>query len=130
MESNGDCIYLKEAKMLRAAEIHEIRCGNLFAPVKKSDDEFAEVLMSGKSGGTRVERIISHGHASPPGFWYDQSEWEFVAVLQGNAELGFEAGNIEMNPGDWVMIPAHVRHRVLRTSENPPCVWLAVFGNE
>ncbi len=108
----------------------EIMRGNLFAPVKKSDDEFIEVLMSGESGGTRIERIISHGHASPAGFWYDQNEWEFVAVLQGNAELGFEAGNVEMSPGDWVMIPAHVRHRVLRTSENPPCVWLAVFGND
>lgn len=104
--------------------------GNLFALVKKSDDEFIEVLMSGESGGTRIERIISHGHVSPPGFWYDQNEWEFVAVLQGNAELGFEAGNVEMSPGDWVMIPAHVRHKVIMTSESPPCVWLAVFGND
>ena len=67
--------------MIRA-DIAGLRRGNLFAPVKKSEDEFVEVLMSGKSGGTRVERIISHGHVSPAGFWYDQDEWEFVAVLR------------------------------------------------
>ncbi len=116
--------------MMKVAEIPGIKRGNLFAPVNKSDDEFVEVLMSGKSGGTRIERIISHGHVSPAGFWYDQDEWEFVAVLQGNAELGFEAGNIAMNPGDWVTIPAHCKHRVIFTSENPPCVWLAVFWNQ
>lgn len=107
-----------------------LRRGNLFSPVTKSDEEFTEIIMSGKSVMTRVERIISHGHVSPQGFWYDQSEWEFVAVLQGDAELEFESGIVEMNPGDWVMIPAHLRHRVKRTSETPPCVWLAFFGNE
>ena len=110
--------------------IADIKRGNLFSPVTKSDEEFVDVLISGKSGGSRVERIISHGHVSPPGFWYDQNEWEFVAVLQGNAELEFDSGTIEMIPGDWVIIPAHLRHRVSKTSDTPPCVWLAFFGNE
>ncbi len=110
--------------------IADIKRGNLFSPVRKSDEEFSEILISGKSGGSRAERIISHGHVSPPGFWYDQDEWEFVAVLQGDAELEFESGTLRMNPGDWVIIPAHLRHRVKKTSETPPCVWLAFFGNE
>ena len=110
--------------------IPNVKRGNLFSPVTKTDDEFLEVLISGKSGGSRAERIISHGHVSPSGFWYDQSEWEFVAVLQGNAELEFESGILGMASGDWVIIPAHVKHRVSYTSENPPCVWLAFFGNE
>lgn len=110
--------------------IADIKRGNLFSPVTKSDEEFCEIIISGKSGGSRAERIISHGHVSPPGFWYDQDEWEFVAVLQGDAELEFESGTVRMNPGDWVVIPAHFRHRVSYTSETPPCVWLAFFGNE
>ena len=107
-----------------------LKRGNLFSPVTKSNEEFVDVLISGNEGANRVERIVSHGHVSPPGFWYDQSEWEFVAVLQGNAKLEFESGIVEMIPGDWVIISAHVRHRVIQTSETPPCVWLAFFGNE
>lgn len=118
------------ARPIFADEISGIKRGNLFSPVTKSDDEFLEVIISGKSGVSRVERIVSHGHVSPLGFWYDQSEWEFVAVLQGNAELEFESGILGMTSGDWVIIPAHVKHRVSYTSENPPCVWLAFFGNE
>jgi cupin 2 domain-containing protein len=29
-----------------------------------------------EAGTVRVERIVSHGHASPPGFWYDQDRPE------------------------------------------------------
>ncbi|MBQ9389524.1 MAG: cupin domain-containing protein [Synergistaceae bacterium] len=106
-----------------------IKRGNLFSPAAKSDEEFLEVLMSCKSGGARVERIVSQGHASPPDFWYDQNEQEFVAVLKGNAELEFEDGTVmNMSLGDWVIIPEHCRHRVNSTSEITPCVWLAVFG--
>lgn len=106
-----------------------LRRGNLFSPVTPTPDEFVEVLASG-SGPHRVERIVSHSHASPPGFWYDQDEWELVAVLGGSSELEFTWGKLEMFPGDWVIIPAHERHRVARTSSEPPCLWLAVFGDK
>jgi hypothetical protein len=33
----------------------------------------------------RVERIVSLGQASAPGFWYDQAEGEWVLVLAGAA---------------------------------------------
>ena len=101
--------------------------GNLFTPVTRTDEEFVEIL---KSGQVRIERIVSEGHVSPPGFWYDQNEWEYVAVLQGSAELETLNGKIRLNAGDWVMIPAHEKHRVSYTSSEPPCVWLAVFGKE
>lgn len=108
-----------------------LRHGNLFSPVTKSEEEFTEILMSCKSGGARVERIVSYGHASPSDFWYDQDEWEFVSVLNGESELGFEDGTVmKMSSGDWVMIPAHCRHRVNMTSEITPCVWLCVFGKD
>jgi hypothetical protein len=38
----------------------------------------------------KIERIISQGQASPPGFWYDQAWNEWVIVLKGSATLQFE----------------------------------------
>ena len=75
--------------------------------------------------GVRIERIVSHSHSSPAGFWYDQAEDEWVIVLRGTAALEFTDSQIvEMSEGDYVMIPRSVRHRVARTSANT--VWLAV----
>ena len=102
--------------------------GSLFEAVHPGPEEFTEVLKS--SGQVRIERIVSHGHVSQPGFWYDQDEWEYVAVLQGSAQLQTESEHFTMNAGDWVIIPAHERHRVIYTSTEPPCVWLAVFGRD
>ena len=101
--------------------------GNLFSKVVHGPKEYVKVL---KSGQVRIERIVSHGHVSPPGFWYNQDDWEYVAVLQGSAQLATESEHITMNAGDWVLIPAHERHRVIYTSTEPPCVWLAVFGRD
>jgi len=76
----------------------------------------------------RIVRIVSTGQASPPGFWYDQSDDEFVVLLSGAARLRFENGDLslDLKPGDWVEIPAHTRHRVEWTQAEPPTVWLAV----
>jgi cupin 2 domain-containing protein len=76
----------------------------------------------------RIERIVSTGQESPPGFWYDQPDDEFVVLLAGAARLRFEDGDVtlDMKAGDWVEIPAHVRHRVESTQADPPTVWLAV----
>ncbi len=104
---------------------------NLFEPVKRSENEFIDELLSCKSKSLRIEHIISQGHISPPDFWYDQSEFEFVAVLQGSAKLEFLNNKIlELKRGDWVFIPAHEKHRVIYTSSEEPCIWLAVFGDE
>ena len=72
-------------------------------------DELITVLV--QSPGLRVERIISRGHASPEGFWYDQDQHEWVVLLQGAARLHFESDSapIELKPGDCVNIPAHTR---------------------
>jgi cupin 2 domain-containing protein len=80
-----------------------------------------------RTDGVRVERIVSHGHASPPGFWYDQKEREWVMLLSGCARLRFEDDTVELNPGDWVNIPAHARHRVEWTKPGVDSVWLAIF---
>ncbi|MCX7388338.1 MAG: cupin domain-containing protein [Planctomycetales bacterium] len=60
----------------------------------------------------RIERIVSNGHSSPGGFWYNQLQHEFVVLLQGAARLRFDDGEIKMKPGSFIDIPAHQRHRV------------------
>src|SRR5687768_18544676 len=75
----------------------------------------------------RIERIVSLGHASPPGFWYDQEQNEWVLLLKGAAKLRFENDLIEMKLGDFMKIPAHRKHRVEWTPPDEPTIWLAVF---
>ena len=88
--------------------------------------EIVERLAGGNAA--RIERIVSHGQASPDGFWYDQDEAEFVLVLAGAARLVFADGEaLPLGPGDWVEIAPHRRHRVAWTDPDLPTVWLAVF---
>jgi cupin 2 domain-containing protein len=74
----------------------------------------------------RIERIVSHGHASAEGFWYDQPQSEFVVLLQGAARLQFDNETIELTPGSFINISAHRRHRVLWTTPDTPTIWLAI----
>jgi cupin 2 domain-containing protein len=103
--------------------------GNLFAGLRPPGAE-EQVDRLADSPAVRVERIVSHGHASPPGFWYDQDAPEFVALLQGEAVIAFDDGTTRrLAAGDHLTIPTHARHRVARTSSDPPAIWLAVhFG--
>lgn len=90
-------------------------------------DEISEVMLTGK--GLRIERIASHGQASPPGYWYDQDEHEWVMLLEGEAALRFEDEDkpLRLTPGMHVHIPAHARHRVEWTAAGMRTIWLAVF---
>lgn len=102
--------------------------GNLFSGSLNSGasgEQFDELL---SRPGLRVERIVSAGQASPPGFWFDQDVGEWVVLLSGAAELQFEdeAGARRMGPGDWINIEAHRRHRVNWTDPAQPTVWLAI----
>ena len=101
--------------------------GNLFAGIPAElPRELLEVLW--QTPGVRVERIVSRGQASPPGFWYDQPQAEWVIVLAGRAELKFEDGDAttRMEPGDWLHIPPHRRHRVEWTDPTQATIWLSV----
>ncbi|MGO9114511.1 MAG: cupin domain-containing protein [Thermoguttaceae bacterium] len=82
--------------------------------------------------GLRVERIVSHRHASPAGFWHDQDDNEWVMILQGTAAVQFEgdAEPIELQHGSFLNIPAHARHRVVWTDPNEKTVWLAIHYGE
>ncbi|TCO80481.1 cupin 2 domain-containing protein [Plasticicumulans lactativorans] len=78
--------------------------------------------------GLRLERIESHGEATPPGDWYDQADDEWVVLLCGAAGLRFEGDETlrTLAPGDYVFIPRHRRHRVEWTAAAAPSVWLAL----
>jgi cupin 2 domain-containing protein len=105
-----------------------MEAGNLFDHLpSRLPTEIIDTIACGD--GVRIERIVSHGHCSPPGFWYDQSESEWVLLLQGEATLRFEHGDrvVQLRAGTHVNIAAHERHRVDRTAEGEPTVWLAVF---
>jgi len=101
---------------------------NLFADLRPTPDERVEVLAAGP--GVRIERIVSWGQSSAPGYWYDQDEDEWVAVLAGRARLSLldPDETVEMAPGDWLWIAAHRRHRVDWTQPDGATVWLALFG--
>jgi len=90
-------------------------------------DEAIDTLLQGD--GIRVERIVSYGHASPDGFWYDQDDAEWILVVSGRARLTVEseAGDRELGPGDSLFLPAHGRHRVAWTQPGERTVWLAIF---
>jgi cupin 2 domain-containing protein len=77
---------------------------NLLSTIPASlPEEITETLVHTKS--FRIERTVSHGHASPEGFWYDQDQIEFVLLIQGAARLRFEEKVIEMKASDWINIP-------------------------
>lgn len=95
-------------------------------PEATGEEQFVELL---KRPGIRIERIVSTGQASAPGFWYDQSEAEWVLLLAGEALLHFEdePQPRRLKPGDFVDIAAHRRHRVEWTTPTQPTIWLAIF---
>lgn len=89
-------------------------------------EEKFEVLLETPS--FRLERILSKGHATPEGQWYDQDWNEWVLLLQGQAKLSIEgmADETILHPGDALLLPAHCRHRVNWTPPNTVTVWLAL----
>ncbi len=99
---------------------------NIFdLPSFVSDQEIFESLVSAKD--VLIERIISTGQITLSGEWYDQEQDEWVILLQGEASLAYADGSqTKLITGDYLLIPAHKKHRVTYTSCEPPCIWLAV----
>jgi cupin 2 domain-containing protein len=99
---------------------------NLFEniPVPSEDEQFIELL---SRPGARIERIVSHGHFTPVSTPFDQDHDEWVLLLRGSAGLWVDSdGERDLRPGDHVLIPARRLHRVTRTAEDEPTVWLAI----
>ena len=94
-------------------------------PKDLSSEVFEEVV---RSSTVRIERIVSKGHSSPDTGWYDQDENEWVMVIEGKASLEFGDGSkCDLLAGDYINIPAHVKHKVAWTDPNEITVWLAIF---
>ena len=94
-------------------------------PAHLSEELFTTIL---QANNVRIERIVSQGHASPPGFWYDQEENELIILLEGSAAVQFEgdAEPVELRRGSYLNIPAHAKHRVAWTDQNEKTLWLAI----
>lgn len=104
---------------------------NLFeCPPVDPAAEHCDVLL--EAAGFKLERIVSRGHATPAGEWYDQDRSEWVALLKGSAGLSIEGeeGVRTLLPGDCLYLPAHLRHRVEWTQADGETVWLALHHNE
>jgi cupin 2 domain-containing protein len=104
--------------------------GNLFngIPTAALPRELLDVLW--QTPNLRVERIVSRGHTTPAGEWYDQDGDEWVVLLTGSARLRIEGRDeaLEMRPGDYILLPAHLRHRVEWTDPEQETVWLAIHA--
>jgi cupin 2 domain-containing protein len=101
---------------------------NLLSPLPEARaSEAVDSLLA--RPGLRIERVVSLGQASPPGFWYDQEEGESVLLIAGAARLRFEDETEPrpLAPGDWLDIAPHRRHRIDWTDPATPTVWLAIF---
>ena len=94
-------------------------------PVDRQREHF-ETLH--QRAGLKLERIISYGQTTPPGEWYDQDYDEWVLLLQGAAVLRIEGeqGVRSLVPGDYLLLPAHQRHRVEWTESEGETLWLAL----
>lgn len=100
---------------------------NIFSDIPQGlSEEFIETLSESKN--VKVKRIVSHGQKSKPDTWYDQDKNEFVLLIQGQAKLEFKEKDkiTHLKPGDYLIIPAHKKHRVDWTPLNEDTVWLTV----
>jgi len=97
---------------------------SLFADHASTSTEETFTTLFEKTG-VKIERIDSHGQASPEGFWYDQPQDEWVLLVKGTAVLEIaDQPPLTLKAGDHVLILGHVRHRVASTSAD--ALWLAV----
>ncbi|MGZ8189689.1 MAG: cupin domain-containing protein [Methylococcaceae bacterium] len=81
-----------------------------------------------KRDTVHIERIVSKGHITPAGQWYDQAWDEWVMLLAGQATLIYEQeqSTFHLTAGDYLLIPAHTRHRVEWTPPDVNTIWLAI----
>lgn len=94
-------------------------------PTEFQDELFEELI---RNSSFKLERIISKGHATPRGEWYDQDRDEWVILLKGSAGLLIEGKDkvVTLKPGDYIHLPAHLKHRVEWTEPGKETVWVAL----
>ena len=104
-----------------------VESGNLFVDVPEAseNEQFLDLFAA---PGLAIERIVSTGQATPASEWLEQDRTEWVALLAGAAAIQIEGEPSvrTLEPGDWLLIPAHARHRVEWTNSSGATIWLAV----
>ncbi|RLA76274.1 MAG: cupin [Epsilonproteobacteria bacterium] len=100
---------------------------NIFENIPtKLKEEIFEDIISKKE--IKIQRIISKGHTTQKGEWYDQDRDEWVILLKGEAILEFEGSNdVKLQEGDYINIQANIRHRVSWTKLHVETIWLAIY---
>ena len=95
-------------------------------PIELPEELFDTIC---STDSVKIERIVSRGHASPEGFWYDQEKNEFILIVRGSAGLKLENEDeiVALKAGDYLNIGAHVKHRVEWTDSKCETIWLAVY---
>lgn len=104
-----------------------IRKASLFADIPQQlPTELCQSLLTKPTA--RIERIVSRGHITPEGEWYDQTQDEWVMVISGRAILSFADGeSVSLDAGDYLLLPAHCKHRVTWTPDDLDTIWLAIY---
>lgn len=141
LQSLRDCSHHQQVVDLAKSMGYDIgrRWGDSLASATQASDsllagaipapgqETSQTLL--ETGAFRLLRIHSRSACSPPGFWYDQAEAEWVCLLQGSARLQFDDEEVEreLNRGDSLMIAPHRRHRLVATEGGEGTIWLALF---
>ena len=74
--------------------------------------------------GTVIEQIVSAQNTPPQDYLQDHDEW--VVVLAGAATVDVDGESFDLRERDWLLLPAHVPHRLVRTEQGT--VWLAVHA--
>ena len=69
-----------------------------------------------------VDQILSGPLDGPVDYCENEDEW--VVVLHGAATLSVNDEQMELGPGDWVLLPARTPHRLVET--HPGTSWLTV----
>ncbi len=103
-----------------------ISLASLFADIPQHlPEELCQTLFQNPT--VRIERILSQGHNNPEQGWFDQTQTEWVLLLQGEARLSFaDTEAVDLKAGDYLLLPARCKHRVDWTSSDPTCIWLAI----
>ncbi len=109
---------------MQSSQLQKIK--NIFntIPTNLSEELFEDIISKDK---IKIQRIVSQGHITIEGEWYDQDDNEWVIVLQGAATISFkDEDDISLKTGDYINILAHKKHRISWTSESEKTIWIAV----
>jgi cupin 2 domain-containing protein len=86
--------------------------------------EITEELARLGRGDVVIEHILSGALPSPVDYQQSQDEW--VLVLEGAAVLEVGDERFDLTRGDWVLLPASVPHRLV--DSRPGTSWLTVHS--